>query len=90
MDKLAELLRLSLPGCEIWLIGKWLWVKGDTRPVRGALKGAGLRWHNERQAWFWKPYASKARYNDKVDFDDLADYYGCRTFTATSAPLATC
>jgi hypothetical protein len=32
IDKLAELLKLNLPGCEVWLIGKWLWVKGETKP----------------------------------------------------------
>jgi len=90
MDKLAELLRMKLPGCEIWLIGKWLWVKGDTKPVKEQLKAAGLRWHGERAAWYWRPYEYRARYNAKVDFDELADYYGAHTFTATGTAVAAC
>ena len=53
MDKLAELLRSKLPGCEIWLIGKWLWVEGETKPVKGTLKAAGMMWHSKRLAWYW-------------------------------------
>jgi len=88
MDKLAELLRMQLPGCEIWLIGKWLWVKGETKPVKDLLKAAGLRWHGERLAWYYKPYEYRTRYNEKVDFDGLADYYGARMFTTSAAPMA--
>ena len=88
MAKLDELLRMRLPGCEIWLIGKWLWVKGETKPVKDLLKSAGLRWHNERVAWYWKPYTTRTHYNAAVSFDDMADYYGASMFTARAAPMA--
>lgn len=29
---------------EIEVCGQWVWVYGDTKPYREALKGAGFRW----------------------------------------------
>jgi len=90
IDKIAELLHLRLPGIEVWLIGKWIWVKGDTRPVKDALKAAGLRWHGERLAWYWKPYSGYTHYNKDIDFDGLARTYGARMFdTEKAAGMAT-
>jgi hypothetical protein len=81
MDKIAELLALDLPGCEVWLIGFWIWVQGDTRPVKDTLKDAGLSWHSKRKAWYWKPFAGKTRYNGRVSLGQLAEHYGARLFT---------
>ena len=53
MDKLLELLRLR--GLHIVLIGYWIWVSGDTKTNRVALKAAGLQWHSARQHWYYKP-----------------------------------
>jgi hypothetical protein len=85
MEKLAELLRLDLPNCEILLIGKWLWVQGDTYPVRSLLgfNGAGMKWHSKRKAWYFKPYEWASQFNPGVSLDDLALTYGCRVFTTT-------
>lgn len=89
MAKLDELLRMKLPGCEVWLIGKWLWVKGDTRPAKDLLKSAGLRWHNERTAWYWKPYEGQTHYNKRASLDDLADFYGAKEFHAQNGATMT-
>jgi len=80
VNKLFDLLRANLPGCEIWLIGKWLWVTGDTKPVKETLKQNGCFWHSKRTCWYWKPKDSWSRYNSKADLADLASFYGARMF----------
>ena len=55
IDKIAELLALRLEGTEVWLIGKWICIKGDTRPNQEALKKAGCTWDRKRLAWYWRP-----------------------------------
>jgi hypothetical protein len=80
MDKINELIGLKLAGIEIWLIGKWIWVMGNTRPVKEELKKAGLIWHGKRLAWYWKPYYGKTHYNAGVDLEGLAEYYGAEMF----------
>jgi len=40
IDKINELLSLKLEDINIWLVGTWLWIDGDTKPHREALKAA--------------------------------------------------
>jgi hypothetical protein len=80
IDKIAELIALKLPGIEIWLIGRWVWVKGETKPVKDQLAAAGMSWHSKRVAWYWKPYQYRTHYNARVDFDGLARTYGARLY----------
>lgn len=80
MDKINELLKLRLEGVEIWLIGKWIWVQGDTKPHREALKNAALSWHSKRLAWYWKPYEERTRYNERMSLSGLADHYGAKLY----------
>lgn len=83
IDKLAELLTLELPGCEILLIGKWLWVTGETKQHKELLgkNGAGLIFHSKRLAWYFKPYSGYATYAKNKSLEDLADTYGCQVHT---------
>ena len=74
-----HLLGLDLPGCEILLIGTWVWVEGDTRPVRAALKDAGLRWHSKREMWYWSP-EKKRRHYSKMSTDEMKAAYGVRYY----------
>ena len=73
MAKLHELLIAGLVGCEIWLIGTWLWVTGETKEHREALKALKLRWHSKRVAWYWHaPSKRRYSYNAKATLSDLA------------------
>ena len=76
MDKIAELLALNLTGVEILLVGTWLWVTGDTKPVKTALKSVKMRWHSKRKMWYWHTPQYKRRYNSKATFGDICDTYG--------------
>ena len=82
MDKISELLGLRLEGCEIELIGTWIWVSGDTKPVKDKLgkNGAGLTWHNKRKRWYWRRSGYRSHYNKKASFADLRSFYGSRAF----------
>lgn len=82
MEKLLELLKLR--GLEIALIGFWIWVSGDTKPNKEALKNMGLYWHGERQCWYYKPRDWKRTYQSKGSLGALAQKYGYKGF-ATAA-----
>ena len=84
MDKIMELLALNLPDIEIELIGTWVWVSGDTKPVKDKLgkDGAGLRWHSKRERWYWHGATYRRRYNKDASFSDLRRMYGSRSFEA--------
>lgn len=45
---------LKLDGLEIELCGAWLWIGGNTREHKEALKAAGCRWSNNKRLWYWR------------------------------------
>jgi len=85
MDKLAELLRIR-GKFEIMMIGTWLWVAGDTKPIKEELKKAGCQWHSKRQCWYWRPESSR-HYGKSSSggLEHLAAQYGATMFTATES-----
>lgn len=82
MNKISQLISLKMDGVDIWLIGKWIWVEGNTKSYKNALgkNGLGLQWHTKRLAWYWKPYTYSGLYNGKASLEDLADKYGAKSF----------
>jgi len=77
-EKIDELLKLKLAGIEIALIGLWIWITGDTKPHRQALKDAGCRWHSKRACWYWQNTGYVGR--SKASLQELADKYGYKAY----------
>ena len=75
MDKIMELLSLNLQGIEIDLIGTWIWITGDTKPVKDQLKEAECKWHGKRGCWYFK-IGNYYRRSSK-SLETLAEKYGC-------------
>lgn len=46
-------LLLGLDGLEVELCGRWLWIGGETRKHKEALKAAGCRWSSAKKLWYW-------------------------------------
>jgi len=87
MDMISELLRLHMDGVEIWLIGTWLWIAGNTKPYHQVLgrKGLGCHWHQQRKMWYWKPYKGRTRYSNG-SFSSLAMKYGATKIVEEENP----
>lgn len=78
MAVIAALLPLS--GIEVEITGEWVWISGDTRPVKDEIKAAGCRYSGKRQAWYWHPVdpsAPRRRYRgSKLTMDEIREKYG--------------
>lgn len=81
MDKIAALVALGADDITIALIGTWVWVTGNTRARKDQLKTLGLKWHKDREAWFFaaKPWHGG---RSRASLAGLAQRYGCREFAA--------
>jgi hypothetical protein len=79
IEKIDELLRLSLPNIRVMLIGTWIWVDGETKLVKSDLMACGFRWHGQRKKWFWHNGYYR-RGQSSGDFEHLANKYGYREF----------
>lgn len=60
----SELFKLD--GLEVELCGRWLWISGETRKHKDALKALGCKWSQNKQKWSWHfPEDSALRYKGK-------------------------
>lgn len=75
IEKIYELLGMRLTGVEIALIGRWIWITGDTRPVKEELKKAKCKYHAKRQCWYWHNQGYYSKYSGK-SLGELASHYG--------------
>ena len=86
MDKIAEVLADlgSLVGTalELELIGTWLWVSGQTRENKDALKALKFRWNGNRQMWSWHRPGYKA-HASTASMDAIRQAYGSRRFAGS-------
>jgi hypothetical protein len=61
----------------IEVCGTWVWVSGDTKPHREALKKSGFRWASKKAQWYFRPEDSKARrHNGSWSMDKIRSKYG--------------
>jgi len=71
---ITELMKME--GIEIEIIGRFVWVTGDTKPHRGKLKALGFKWHNKKTAWYLAPDGYRPRSRRDYDLDEIRDMYG--------------
>ena len=85
MEMIAKLiLIIGDADIEIILIGRWIWILGDTKPLKDEFKAIKCLWHRERKCWFWRSQADRG-YGRGGNLDELAAKYGATDFK-TKAP----
>ncbi len=72
--RIIELL-VRLSGIKIEIVGAWVWVTGNTFPVRRELKEIGLYYASKKQAWYFRPDDCKTRSSGK-SLDEIRSKYG--------------
>lgn len=77
---------IGLDGLQIDLVGCWVWVSGETKRHKDALKAAGYRWSNKRKMWYWRAGDRKRRYRQSsATYAELCDKYGRESFKSSAA-----
>jgi hypothetical protein len=78
---LSQIITLPEIVCEI--VGTWLWVTGNTFPVKDQLKEAGLKWASKKKAWYWHAPEDGCR-GGKKSLDEIKAKYGARVVPGMS------
>ena len=73
-------------GLEIEMCGAWIWVSGDTRPHKEALKTAHYRWSPKKLRWYFRPEDYKSRNRSSWGMDKIREVYGSQTRWEDSYP----
>lgn len=74
-------------GLKIELVGRWIWLTGNTYAHREIIKSLAFRWSNSKKAWYWRKAedAGKNRAHN-MTLDEIKDKYGCQVFSTVSMP----
>ncbi len=76
---------ISLPGILIELVGSWIWISGNTYPVKEAIKEAGFKFHGKKSMWFWHPGEYRKFNNSEMDMEEIRQRYGSKQFDQKAA-----
>ena len=69
---------INLPGIVVELVGGWIWVTGNTFPIRKHLKEAGLFFAHKKIAWYFRSDEYKTR-GGKKSLAEIKRKYGSET-----------
>ena len=75
--KVAEI--VGLEGLVLEIVGKWLWVSGNTFNHRAALKQAGLFFASKKLAWYWHTPEDSVARGGKKSLEEIRAKYGAKT-----------
>lgn len=65
---------ISLPNISIELVGKWIWVGGNTYPIRNELKQAGFMFASAKKRWYFAGVESAGR--GQMSLEEIKSKYG--------------
>ncbi len=67
---------IHIPEINIELCGTWLWITGNTKPVKELLKEAGFKFAGKKKAWYWHAGEYRKRSKRKLSLDEIRLLYG--------------
>lgn len=80
---------MEIDGLDIELCGRWLWIRGNTRPNKDKLRALGCRWSSKHKAWSWHFPEDAVKHPHKGWSDEkIRNHYG--SVKITGKPLLDC
>jgi hypothetical protein len=70
---ILALVKLDL---EVEVCGSWLWLHGDTKPIKDDLKELGCYWASKKKLWYWKPEGSRTFSKGSFSMSEIRAKYG--------------
>lgn len=76
---------------DIEIIGRWVWLSGNTYQYKDGIKAAGFFWSSKHKKWYWNGGTHKSKKHSKMKMETIKFRYGCTKVKAghTQARLAT-
>lgn len=73
-------------GVKIELVGRWIWLTGNTYQYKDIIKGLGFRYASKKKAWYWHSPEDACRSRKGLSLDEIKNKYGCQNFATASMP----
>lgn len=75
-DMLYKVVGLQLPLVNIEVVGCWLWLTGETKQHKDAIKAIGCRFSGDKQAWYWHEGGYRKRNGNKYSMGAIRSMFG--------------
>lgn len=85
MDRIQSVAHLQ--GIIVELVGRWIWITGNTFPVKDQIKSAGFFWAKKKRAWFWRADEDRTRNRAELTLEEIRDRHGSKVVPLHSRPL---
>ena len=73
-DKINEV--INIIGIDIEIAGNWIWLTGNTYPVRIEIKNAGFMFSKKKIAWHWHTGDFKKKSKKQFEMEDIRQMFG--------------
>lgn len=67
---------LKIDGIIVELIGRWIWVSGDTYSHKEQLKSFGCRYAKNKKMWYWHKEEDVSHNRRKMSIDEIRSLHG--------------
>lgn len=63
-------------GIKAEVCGTWLWITGNTRAYKDIFKACGMKWSQNKVAWYWHPEGYRRKGRKVYGLDEIRSRYG--------------
>jgi curved DNA-binding protein CbpA len=67
---------IFMGGCKVELVGKWIWISGNTLQYKDKLKSLGFSWCKNKTAWAWHLPEDNTKNKHKMSLEQIRARYG--------------
>jgi len=67
---------IHMEGVNIEICGNWVWLSGNTKPHKDAIKAAGYFWASKKMMWYFRPAEWKSKARGAWDMDKIRETHG--------------
>ncbi len=76
---------IFLQGVDIEMIGAWIWITGNTFPIRTTLKGLGFMFSHQKTAWYWHKGEYRKKNGKIQTMDAMREFWGSQKIETETA-----
>lgn len=80
---------IACEGLEINLVGRWIWLTGNTFSYKDKIKALGFRWASKKKSWYYRKDEDACKSYKNLTLEDIMAKYGCKSFETIATPKLT-
>ena len=75
---------IHLDGLNIELVGRWIWLTGNTFFHKDTIKSLNFKYASTKKAWYWHSLEDSTANRKKMSLEQIKEKYGCTAFQTNS------